>query len=352
MPTPTPAPAPHGTLELSYSWLDSPATRPGTYDVLGRLALTPGTGNSTSYRTAAPGELTLTASQALAGGSFAYRMDAPTGILPGGLTSIKNNGAWGSWIFNDTPQTSHFYPNDPYEDYAQVLGQRLIVTSKASDGTVTPFLSYDYTRGSSNSLVPLGGDQQLRGSLDYDIGYSYVAMGEWTWRVVDLNGNTVPATDSGDLLFVNGDRTPASGIPTSGTATYDARSLALKSGSTTFGIPFTLIADFGQRTMSTRIDQDYRFDPTFGVDDPIEGIHVTGGAPFSNSGGFDLPLTGTANYSNFNASVTPPSEAVTGSLNGAFFGPHAENVGGTFGLSRSDGTVLLQDAFVGQQHHP
>jgi hypothetical protein len=39
-------------------------------------------------------------------------------------------------------------------------------------------------------------------------------------------------------------------------------------------------------------------------------------------------------------------------MNGAFFGPHAEQVGGTFAVQRAGGTLLMQDAFVGQQHKP
>jgi hypothetical protein len=39
-------------------------------------------------------------------------------------------------------------------------------------------------------------------------------------------------------------------------------------------------------------------------------------------------------------------------MNGALFGPNAEQVGGTFSLERPGGTVVMQDAFVGQQHHP
>ena len=97
-------------------------------------------------------------------------------------------------------------------------------------GSETAFLSYDFTRGTATSMQPLIG-QSLSSTLDYDIGYSYVAMGEWSWRVVDLNG--AAAGDFGDLLFVNGDRTPASGIPVSGTATYDAHTLALLSNNAT-----------------------------------------------------------------------------------------------------------------------
>jgi hypothetical protein len=168
-----------------------------------------------------------------------------------------------------------------------------------------------------------------------------------------LNGATVPGSDTSNLLFVNGDRTPASGIPVSGTATYDAHGLVLLSSNGTPGLPFTLTADFGQRTISTRIDQDYRYyqeNNPVGGGEPILGIHVGGAAPFKNSGTFDIPLSGTANYSAFNAPTPPPAEPVTGMMNGAFFGPHAEQIGGTFGLIRPNGTLLAQDAFVGQQH--
>ena len=174
-------------------------------------------------------------------------------------------------------------------------------------------------------------------------------MGEWSWRVVDLNGTA--AGDFGHLLFVNGDRTPASGIPVSGTATYEARTLALLATSGTPGIPFNLTADFGQRTMTARIDQDYRYDPTRNIsDDPILGIHVGGSTSFSNNGFFNIPLTGTANYVYNNSPTTPPTEPVAGMMNGAFFGPNAEQVGGAFSLQRPAGTLLIQDAFVGRRN--
>jgi hypothetical protein len=274
-------------------------------------------------------------------------LNAPAGVLPGGLNSISDHSAEISWDISLPPAASNHYAN-PYGDWIQFLGQRLTAFSKAPDGSETQFLSNDFTRGLAISSQALSPDRSLKATLDYDIGYSYVAMGEWSWRVVDLNGTA--AGDFGDLLFVNGDRTPGSGIPVSGTATYDARTLALYSGSGVQGIPFALTADFGQRTMSTRIDQDYLY--TSNVDGPILGIHVGGTAPFSNSGTFDVPLTGTANYSSTNVPATPPSEPVTGMMNGAFFGPQAEQVGGVFSLNRTGGVLLMQDAFVGQQHKP
>jgi hypothetical protein len=335
-----------GSLDVQTSWLQSPATRNGNYDLIGRLSLVPGGGGPSSSRTLAPGEFVLSIYRYFDDDPFPYTLQTPAGVLPGGLTSMFIPGIVNSWDIN---QNIAYRYDSPYGgDFQQDLGQRLTAFDKAGDGSETQLFSYDLTRGWASTTTSLGSGKSLRTTLDYDIGFSYVAMGEWSWRVVDLNGAT--AGDSGDLLFVNGDRTPAAGIPVSGTATYDAHSLALLGSSGTPGIPFTLTADFGQRTMSTMINQDYRYDPTRAVsDDPIFGIHVSGSAPFSNSGTFDIPLTGTANYASNNSPTTPPIEPVSGMMDGAFFGPHAEDVGGTFAVDRADGTLLMQDAFVGEQ---
>jgi len=357
-PPPAPPPPPPGSdgllktisgyslvnsLDVQTGWLPSPATHAGNYDVIGRVTLTPGGGSPTSYQTILPGDLTFNVSGS--GGAFGYALKGLGGILPNGLSSLGPAGIVGSWDIN--PNVAYFYSN-PYEDYQQALGQRLTAFDKADNGTETKLFSYDFTRGSTTSTTSLGSGTNLRTTFNYDIGYSYVAMGEWSWRVVDLDG--AAAGDFGDLLFVDGDRTPASGIPASGKATYDAHTLALLSGSGTPGIPFTLTADFGLRTISTLISQDYRYNSAGGsAGEPILGIHVNGTAPFSNDGLFDIALSGTVNYSQSNSPTTPTAESVAGDMNGAFFGPHAEQVGGVFDLGRSDGTVLVQDAFVGRQ---
>ena len=344
-PTPTPTPSPEGPLQVRLSWLPSPATQAGSYGVIGRLTLTPGNGNPTSYRAAKPGEFAVNATSEN-NAPFLYTLNASSGVLPGGLTSIANSGDAVTWTFNGD---SAFHEHDLGGDFPQWFGQRLSASRTAPDGTETQILSNDFTHGSTTTSVTLGANTRLQTTLNYDTGYSYVAMGEWSWRVVDLAGE--PAGDFGDLLFVNGDRTPASGIPASGTATYDARSLVLPSSSG-IGIPFSLTADFGQRVISTRIDQDYVYYNAYdSPDGPIQGIHVAGSSPFNNDGSFGIPLSGTVNFSVVNQPTTPSPEPVTGSMDGAFFGPHAEQVGGVFAVGRSDGTLLMQDAFVGQAHH-
>jgi hypothetical protein len=318
--------------------------------VIGRLTLTPGNGDPSTFRTVAPGEFALSVDRRFDDDPFHYVLKGSTGALPAGHTSITVNQPYISWDFSNAPATPRRFDNEPRGSFCcQLLGTHLTASFKASDGSTTQFFAYDFARGTT-SHQPAGTNTNLKTTLVYDIGFSHVAMGEWSWRVVDLNGTA--AGDFGDLLFVHGDRTPSSGIPASGTATYDARSLALLSSSGAPGIPFTLTADFGQRIMSTRIDQDYRYNSADPLGDPILGIHVSGSAPFGDTGLFDIPLSGTANYAHTNLLTTPPAEAVTGMMNGAFFGPNAEQAGGVFSLQRPNSTLLMQDAFVAKQRQP
>lgn len=366
-PTPTPTPPPTGlaqgtvivepsvnvtfptgtTIDVQESWLNSPATRVGNSDLIGRLTLDPDSGPTATrtYRAVSGGEFTMTVANANTGG-LTYTLNTPPGLVAANLTKLEVQSPRVSWDINLPPSASYRYTN-PYGDQVQVLGQRLTAFAKEPGGTETQFLTYDLTRAAVGS--PTGSDKsQPQATLYYDIGFSYVAMGEWAWSVLP-DGNPANATRFGRLLFVNGDRTPASGIPASGTATYDARSLELRSSSGTVGIPFTLTADFGLRTIATRIDQDFTNFGSTDDPDPIQGIHVGGSTAFSNDGSFDIPLSGTVNYSYMNG-PPPPAEAATGTMNGAFFGPQAEQVGGTFFLQRTgDQAPLYQDAFVGQQ---
>jgi len=296
-PTPTPTPTPSPTPTPTPAANGYPLTRAGTYDLLGRVMTMPQNGPS-SVHAVDPGQFSMTVSKPSGGQAYAYKFDAPAGFLPGSLTSID----YGTSVYK---------------------------------------------------TLPFSADQNIATWIALDAGYSYVSMGEWGWDFVHLDGGT--AGGFGMLLFVAGDRTPGSGIPVSGKATYDAHTLALLSTDLTAGIPFKLTADFGQRTISTAIDQNYRYNPQGDIMDyPAPGIHVSGSAAFTNSGTFDIPLSGTANYASsyaINTPQPPPSQAVAGNMNGAFFGPHAEQVGGTFNLQNSGGVALLQDAFVGQRPH-
>jgi hypothetical protein len=296
-PTATPTPTPSAALAADAF----PISHVGVHDLMGME-------NWTGPVT--PGTFSLNVSKPAGDQVYSYSVTAPPGFLPGGLTSIE------------------FGPSN--------------------------FLELnDSGRGSYSKTLPWNATDNFRTGFAFDAGYSYVSMGEWSWAFVHLDGGSAE-DGGGEFLFVTGDHTPSAGIPVSGTATYDAHTFALLSSSLTTGIPFTLTADFGQRTISTQIDQDYRYISSNAdlLDDPVPAIHVSGSAPFSNSGSFDIPLTGTASEHSYNVPTPPPLASVTGDMNGAFFGPNAEQVGGTFVLRRmTDQVPLYGDAFVGQQHH-
>jgi hypothetical protein len=319
-------------LDVKTSWLDRAGTQAGTYEVIGRFGSSSGSG-----RLLNPGEFSFTVAKS--NDAFSYG-------LTGGAISMTSSSPKIFWSPNLT-DGSQISGSELGGKWTQFLGQHLVAYRVHDDGSEEEYMSYDFRRGTSSSSQP-------GATLTYDVGYSYVAMGEWAWRAVDLAGTP----DVDELLFVNGERTPRSAIPVSGKATYDAHALSLLApayDSAVPALPITLTADFGQRTIATRIDQDYQhYEDAMSYGDPairttaILGIHVGGSAPFNTDGTWDIPLTGTVNYSGTNALETPPTEPVTGTMDGAFFGPHAEEVGGTFSLDRGDGPPI-QDAFVGQQ---
>jgi len=344
IPPPPLTPTPTAFLDVKVTPLDAQGTHPGTYSLLGRVISTPGNGAS-STRTLAAGDANMIIAKQ--NDILSFDLNAP-GIVPSGAIAFASPEQFWSPASSDPSQ---FDENDKSGKWPQYLGQRLTFYRIHSDGSEELSGSSDFERGTSTSVAT-----GMTSMLTYNIGNSYVAMGEWSSSVV-----TPGVAPSVDLLFVNGERTPPSAIPVSGTAAYDARTLSLLTpyyDSAYPGIYFTLTADFGLRTIATRIDQNYRYyDDDFIYGEPaistapILGIHVGGSASFSNDGYFDIPLAGTVNFSATNARVTPPSEPVTGSMNGAFFGPNAEEVGGTFSLDRAVGAPI-KDAFVGQQRKP
>ena len=124
-PTPTPPPPPVSnaalttiggyslvnSLDVQTSWLESPATRAGNYDVIGRLTVTAGERRSdfvprTYCLANSPEHCRPTT-------GFGYKLSAPAGILPEGLRSLGPDTIVGSWDIN--PSVAYFYGN-PYGD--------------------------------------------------------------------------------------------------------------------------------------------------------------------------------------------------------------------------------------------
>jgi hypothetical protein len=320
---PPPPPPPTGasvtSIDVQKTWLQSPATRAGSYDLIATFGQT----RNGTFGFAGSNEFQLNISKPDAQEGFAYALGGPSSFLPDGLSKTSLPVPAQSWDFN-AGGPNYRYDN-PYGDSPQFFGENLKEYEVYSDGSTILREDYDFDRAVvQDAIVDVASGHWINESLVFDAGLSYVAMGEWSWgpMTVSADGTATTTGDRSTIYFVYGDRTPASGIPASGAAIYDAHSLG---GTSNDSLSLSLTADFGQRSISAEIRQASLFD-------------VSGSAPFSNDGSFDIPLSGTAGQ-----------QAATGAMDGAFFGPHAEEVGGVFAVQRADGVLLMQDAFVGQQ---
>lgn len=199
------------------------------------------------------------------------------------------------------------------------------------------------------------------------VGQSYVSLGQWSWPHTVTDANGVLWTGDwvgGSLLYVYGDRTAPGDIPTLGTATYRVASatdiLATVPINTAGGIkdfgnpgPFNLdiamTADFGAQSIAAAVEYDI-------LSDDVEAYHydLSGHAPISELGDFDIALSGSRLAGSFSEGMfASGSELATaspdGQLVGAFFGPNADQIGGTMAIPGSRDYNMIGVAFVATQ---
>ena len=331
-PTPTPTSTPTVTSERSIiDPIPSPATRQATYDTMALIEGMNGSGISFT-RTAAAGEVRIKTEPAVS--RYTMLFNAPE--IP--LTSAAH----------EFEVRWYFYFGDEVR-----FGNSETIVHFLSDGTSNVIRYSEYRRGDNTVDVAVGPSTSVRETLVYDVGLSYVSLGEWIY------GTVVPSAQPGGglnvdnprarVLFVAGERTSPSAIPLSGTATYTGSSLGYDTDADNrtlqgFGAPIDILlrADFGQSSMFAQLTRAYSFDAgdRTGGGFQVLGVDVHGTGTIRSTGDFLVPLIGTLLAG---TNITP----VTGSLNGAFFGPNAEQVGGVFAVGQVPGTTLVSDAFVG-----
>lgn len=109
-------------------------------------------------------------------------------------------------------------------------------------------------------------------------------------------------------------------------------------------ISVVLTSDFGQRSISAQLNRDYSIN---GDGVAFLGVDVRGTGPITQPGSFSIPLAGSL----LGAEGSAPLP-VTGALDGAFFGPNAQQVGGVFAVDAPFGSQvhLVRDAFVGARN--
>ncbi|WP_052122330.1 transferrin-binding protein-like solute binding protein [Chelonobacter oris] len=124
-----------------------------------------------------------------------------------------------------------------------------------------------------------------------------------------------------------GDQTPVASLPTQGQGEYKGISSGTKhrsNGTDLITADVTVKADFGKRELEFKTDNTkvYQFDKNEGTEKA------------------DLDLSGTAKWhsasNNFKGEIKTADQKMTGQVDGRFYGPNADEIGGVFGVSNSD----------------
>ena len=361
--SPTPAPVALTSIAVETVTIPSPATRQATYDTFALIEHTT-PGGAPSSRLAAPSDVRIAAHQP--GPSqydLTYTIQFAKPDLPGGLSSLSAviegrshdyflNGGFGG------------YRDATKGQYPLLFGQTQTATGTYSDGSLKVLGIDRYSLAQPDQTNALVGVNRFYYNKLLDVGFSHVSLGFWNWGLVEPFETPGGANfiEGGLVRFVYGDRSPASAIPTSGTASYTATTLEYGDPDWASGIAgisvshqalrFALTVDFGQRSISAQISQEFN---SFGCGDCFfsitPGLDLNGTGSIAGSGNFTIPLTGAmTSYVQGVDSASVATFAVRGALDGAFFGPNAEQVGGVFAVGLTPGTALFSDAFVGTRN--
>ena len=163
-----------------------------------------------------------------------------------------------------------------------------------------------------------------------DLTLSYVAAGEWTKATT--SGTTVSGSQ---IQFVYGAYTTDSQMPRTGAAEYGVAigGTFISNGVkllSSFGV---LEADFGTGKISitSNLAEELAYSPTAG----LSGYIAPTGNAFTASATMSSTVNSFSGSFNYNGSAT-----VSGTLNGKFYGPAAQEVGATFSGSSANAAIL------------
>jgi hypothetical protein len=216
---------------------------------------------------------------------------------------------------------------------------------QATAATITPAggSSISFSRGTDtfgeliinnniDAVISRDGTKYALAANPYDYGWNYQTFGVWA---------TGAGTGSGTYGAISvGAETAGSAIPTTGTATYSGYSAGRyvnSAGDYWFtGSTMTAATNFNTRsiafaTSGTQMTSDLRT--------------VTNNA--------NLNLTGSLSYASATNQISGPvtsTGGLTGTVNGRFYGPTAQEIGGTFSLtSGSNALEGYAGAFGGKK---
>ena len=243
-------------------------------------------------------------------------------------TSVSNNEVWKGFavgfVHNRNDGSLTIATNDSSNDVQMTLKPstgEFAGQISTSDGTNTYSLSSS-TSDKNVYVSPqaFGATKDLNGVPAYIAterhalsNYNYMTWGHWSYDTGTSPDKTVFMASP----WIAGRLTPSSDIPTTGTATYNGGVTGqLKEAGglfTSVGGTSTLTANFGSKGITGSFDNLKRYD---------NSTWVTSAAVNANWGAGTNAISGTI-----------AGEGKNGNINGAFFGPSAQEIGGNWTLN-------------------
>ena len=191
------------------------------------------------------------------------------------------------------------------------------------------------------TIPSLGVNQTLMGNVNlvshldsFTDGLSYVVMGGWAQRQ-PANSANVQNSD----VFVFGYETPQSAMPTSGTAVFSAVG----------GVEATIYKPVGTTIQAASADGNASISVDFGsgaVTGSFTKMQISSTQLWNDVSVNANIATGTNRFSGSTAAASSPSGSMslsgsaTGHIDGAFYGPAAQNLGAVWSLSDGTGSAI------------
>jgi hypothetical protein len=244
---------------------------------------------------------------------------------------------------NATARTSVITYNTDASGNVTVIG----AATNPSEGTGTMRLSYDGSRALNgiNITTPSSGVMFSQGSSGHSVSCSsgtcfaenptasaviadpYAPSLNWNYQTFGVWGAVTGPTNSVFGALSAGSPTPGSAVPTSGNAVFNGLTAGfyVDASGTSFATASTMTANvsFSSRSIG------------FSTSD-MTLVNANTGATSTSSG---LAISGTLNYASgvnsFSGTVSTQNPALSGSASGRFYGPAAEEMGGTYQLQGS-----------------
>ena len=261
--------------------------------------------------------------------------------------SASGRSQTGTYYSTGTPQTSMG---------SNQSGATMII-KLATDGSVEyanmkPVNSINVVQDSSSSTVDLINasskvDHILSSNSQNAVLLANPVKKQWEYQTY-ASWITGLSTNSGEMGAMSaGWQTSANNMPSTGTATYSGTASGIYQSSSQFyytHADMSAMADFSARsinfqTVSTQKESDLTNTSSSTTLTTEPNLNLNGTLTWSSG----------SNSFTGNVSSAHTSGAYTGTVSGNFFGPSAEEIGGTFSLTNSGGSAVYQGAFGGKQ---